>query len=195
MTICYNSKNYLGSGICGGWSGTWTNYFLSALIFPSLSSHSCCVFIFVHLPSICWPDTGLSTKWTTTSKRNWNNWVYILPGIFILLTGYTAVRDPANGSPYIMCLCEELRSCGTQEDLLTILIRVHQRLSTAVYCLKDKNQLVKVQDKNHLDNARDKNQLVKVQDRNQLIKVQPSFLCYLNRFVRFDAPSFRPQTQ
>jgi len=76
-----------------------------------------------------------------------------------------------------MCLCEELRSCGTQEDLLNILIRVHQRLSVAVYSLKDKNQLVKEQ------------------DRNQSVKVQPSFLCYLNRFVRFDAPSSRALTQ
>jgi len=32
-------------------------------------------------------------------------------------------------------------------------------------------------------------------DTNRLIKVQPSFLCYLTRFVRFDAPSFLPQTQ
>jgi len=72
------------------------------------------------------------------------------------------------GSPYIRCLCEELESCGTEEDLLTILIRVHQRLSTVVYDLADTNQSV---------------------------KVQPSFLCYLNRFVRFDAPTFRPQTQ
>ena len=69
LTICYNSKNYQGSGICGGWSGAWTSYFLSTLIFPSLSSHPCCVFIFIHLPSICHLDTGLFTKWTTTSKR------------------------------------------------------------------------------------------------------------------------------
>ena len=172
LTICYNSKNYQGSGICGGWSGTWTSLILSPLIFPSLSSHQCCVFIFIHLPSIFHPVTGLSTRWSTTSKRNWNNLIYILPGIFVCLTGYVAVRDPANGSPYIMCLCEELRSCGTQEDLLNILIRVHQRLSVATYSLKDKEQ-----------------------DRNESVKVQPSFLCYLNRFVHFDAPSFRAQTQ
>jgi hypothetical protein len=39
------------------------------LIFPSLSSHPCCVFIFINLPSICHLDTGLFTRWTTTSKR------------------------------------------------------------------------------------------------------------------------------
>jgi hypothetical protein len=87
------------------------------------------------------------------------------------------VRDPANGSPYILSLCEELRSCGTKEHLLDILIRVHHSLSTALYHVKVKNQLVKVQ------------------DNIQLVKVQPSYQCYLNRFVRFDAPSFRPQTQ
>jgi len=40
------------------------------LIFLCLSSHPCSVFIFIHLPSICRPDTGLFTKWSTTSKRN-----------------------------------------------------------------------------------------------------------------------------
>ena len=87
------------------------------------------------------------------------------------------MRDQVEGSPYITCLCEELRSCGTKEDLLTILIRVHKRLSNAVYYLKDKDKLVKLQDK------------------NQLVKVQPSFLCYLNRFVRFVAPSLKSQSQ
>ena len=78
------------------------------------------------------------------------------------------MRDPAMGSPYIRCLCEELESCGAKEDVLTILIRVHRRLANSVYSLEETNELV---------------------------KVQPSFLCYLTRFVRFDAPTFMSQTQ
>jgi len=87
---------------------------------------------------------------------------------YATIEGYTAVRGPAMGSPYIRCLCDELESFGTKEDLLTILIRVHRRLANSVYSLEETNELV---------------------------KVQPSFLCYLTRFVRFDAPTFIPQTQ
>jgi len=72
------------------------------------------------------------------------------------------------GSPYMTRLCEELSSRGTKEDLLNILIRVHHSLSTAVYS---------------------------VGEGVNSVKVQASFLCYLNRFVRFHAPTFRPQTQ
>jgi len=71
------------------------------------------------------------------------------------------------------CLCEELDNCGNREDLLTILTRVHQRLSTVLYYLLKTNQGKTIAQ----------------------IKVQASFLCYLNGFVRFDAPSFLPQTQ
>lgn len=87
---------------------------------------------------------------------------------YATIEGYTALRVATSGTPYVKCLCEELNNYGTTEDLLTLLIRVHHRLSTSVYRLKGSNQL---------------------------IKVQPSFLCYLNRFVRFDAPPFKPQKQ
>ncbi|XP_069705581.1 caspase-1-like isoform X2 [Periplaneta americana] len=88
---------------------------------------------------------------------------------YATLEGYIALRDPTWGTPFIMALCDELNNNGTTLDLLQILIRVHHRLATSTYVLQEKNTLV---------------------------KVQPSFLCYLNRFVRFDTPTlFKSQTQ
>ncbi|PSN56820.1 Caspase-1 [Blattella germanica] len=88
---------------------------------------------------------------------------------YATLEGYIALRDPTWGTPYINILCNELEKYGTTSDLVTILIRVHHTLSTSTF---------------HLEGS------------VELIKVQPSFLCYLNRFVRFDAPTFsKAQTQ
>jgi caspase-like apoptosis-related cysteine protease len=86
---------------------------------------------------------------------------------YATMEGYAAVRCPATGSPYIQFLCEELGSCGAKEDLLTILIRVHRRVA---------------------------NKEFRYHPTEDVIKVQPSFLCYLTRFVRFDAPTSIPQT-
>jgi hypothetical protein len=71
------------------------------------------------------------------------------------------------------CLCEELDEYAIKEDLLTILIRVHERLSNVLYYIEKTKQGKEI----------------------QRIKVQASFLCYLNKLVRFDAPLFLPSTQ
>ncbi|PSN56823.1 hypothetical protein C0J52_02705 [Blattella germanica] len=81
---------------------------------------------------------------------------------FATLEGFIALRHPDWGSPYVDNLCKQLEQYGKEKNILDILTRVHHTLAVGKFKYD-----------------------VGIDGPSVNITIQPSFLCYLNRFVVF----------